>query len=1852
MNKNSTEYQIKYKASIEGYENILKILQNIENAGFSKKYKKDMEIAVQKLTAYVEQMRAAIKTGNFEEIKLVEKSFSGLDKVISSATDKLASMSLPKDIENDLKKITSELEEITKKSRSLRGTVLGHSKHLVEKDGKQDLTPESKDARFKVQMGKELRETGAPESYAKDIESYDKLNNKIKELQKEYTELTKTKKHNKKEAEELSKKITFLNSVQESTSSVIKETIKTKTSAINKAKKELQTLKEKTKTLQEEREELLKNASAESQLSKEQEASLTQSKELYTQTTNAVQNKERALNSHKKELQNAERNTKALNEQTDKTDKKFNKAAKQIITYGAALRVLRRLARETIRTITEMDEALTGMAIVTNKSRQEAWELVGEFQNLARETGKVSSEIASMATKFYQQGKGTRQVLVLTEAAAKAATVAGISGADSINYLTNAINGFQLSASQAMSVSDKFASLAASAATNYEELAIALSKTAAQANLAGMSIDFTLGLLTKGIETTREAPETIGTALKTVIARMRELTDYGKTLEDGMDVNRVAVALRNIGVQMMDQEGQFRDLETVITEVGTKWDTLNKNQQANVAVALAGTRQQSRLIAMMQNFDRTLALVDKASNSYGATLAQQAEYMDGLGAATTLLSNSWQQLITNMTKTDFVIDIIHKLTSSIEFLSQNTYIVYGAMGLLTAVIIKQAIASNMLFAQKISLARAEGTLYQLQAKGIIQRRMLSKAIGVETAAKNVNTVATSVNTQVKTRETIVDEYALLVGKKKIFLLKLLEALTWKNIKTTITDTAKKIKKIILNKIEIAQDKIWIIQQKTKLLLNTLELKGIKAKIIAMLKLTAVTWLALLPIAAIITAIGVLLVLFADGEKTGAFFADIFSTISEAIRSTIDWIKELTQKVIDLADKFKFLKVIFPVLGAMSYLNKKIEESFYKVERVVARTVEELNKLQAELYNIRNTTSTVENLRGEFEELSNKIVKSNEDLSRMKEIIQEINDVVGFNLIGENLTESEQVQLMLGFESFNEVEARNNIQKIRDSLDSNMADLIKHHSDNQKELNEGFDELFNSVSIKNSIRTMGMEYIDGIEELDLNTRNALLGMLSNNRELILQNNEISFDLINKHMDKINSAIQSGSLVEGFEILGKINDTKLENALKKSVPFFKTISALSKESASHIDNLNFSTEELNEVFNQLEKTGGITGKRVENIFGNIKEDVEDAEKRRQLYQIMYEENEKFVRQAKAIRGASRRDLETIQKMGEINSRFKNELVNEYLAAIAEVEKQEKSINELDKEADDYEQKLSEIISKLGEAQEKIRRIDEASLSDIDGFAMLGVKTTSDLVEQLTKLESRVNRINTINNIDNMTWAEKMDILQDYPELYDSISKGVLTAADAQRIYNKELEDQKNTIQENIDNTKAINKNLGIDLSTDDFSKISTMNIDEILNKYNTLNAEQAGQLLSNAQSIAGEQLILSTLTEGGISAILGGEVKNAWEEFHTNMEYNRRKAQLESERKKLRFMIIDSDEYNKQIKEIKVANKELIDSNMATQERLIKEMDKQHDGWEEYIEFIDGVAVLTEEAEELKGTDEFNALAFTLSNIIELGTNLNELQEERIELSREYLELELESQKKIKEAAIEGLRERKEAAAEYFNELDKLDQKEEREQDREDLITRIAALSGATDGASLKRMRDLQKQLDDIDKAELREKREEIRNALIENIDEQIGDIEDAIKNMSDDLIRSLGEIDLNLDNLEEIKNILDGGIPGYSQGGVVKHTGLSMLHGTKSTPETVMNYDTTKWVQEALKKLAMPRNDFKTGESNNITSVTIGDITISPQQMNNNTDFKAAGRMLADELENALRRRGIVKNVRR
>lgn len=87
---------------------------------------------------------------------------------------------------------------------------------------------------------------------------------------------------------------------------------------------------------------------------------------------------------------------------------------------------------------------------------------------------------------------------------------------------------------------------------------------------------------------TRENAATIGNSIKSILARVQNLKEYGFDEEDGTQVNQVAKALAEVGIQLMDARGQFRNFGDVMDELGAKWNSLDSRQQAYLATTIAG----------------------------------------------------------------------------------------------------------------------------------------------------------------------------------------------------------------------------------------------------------------------------------------------------------------------------------------------------------------------------------------------------------------------------------------------------------------------------------------------------------------------------------------------------------------------------------------------------------------------------------------------------------------------------------------------------------------------------------------------------------------------------------------------------------------------------------------------------------------------------------------------------------------------------------------------------------------------------------------------------------------------------------------------------------------------------------------------------------------------------------------------------------------------------------------------------------------------------------------------------------------------------------------------------------------
>ena len=313
------------------------------------------------------------------------------------------------------------------------------------------------------------------------------------------------------------------------------------------------------------------------------------------------------------------------------------------------INLLKRGIDEAVQSVKELDKAMTETAVVTDYKVSDLWGMLPEYTKVANQLGATTQGAYETMTLYYQQGLDQQQAFELGAETMKMARIAGLDYAETTDMMTAALRGFnmELNETSAKRVNDVYSELAAITASDTEELGTAMQRTASIAASAGASFEGTTAFLAQAIETTREPAENIGTAMKTIVARFQEMKknplEISEVDGEEVDYNKIDAALKTIGVDLKDTNGQFREFDQVMLDISAKWDTLSQSQQRYIATTAAGSRQQSRFIAMVSNYDRTMQLMEAANNSAGASDEQFGKTMDSLESKLNQLHNAWQQ---------------------------------------------------------------------------------------------------------------------------------------------------------------------------------------------------------------------------------------------------------------------------------------------------------------------------------------------------------------------------------------------------------------------------------------------------------------------------------------------------------------------------------------------------------------------------------------------------------------------------------------------------------------------------------------------------------------------------------------------------------------------------------------------------------------------------------------------------------------------------------------------------------------------------------------------------------------------------------------------------------------------------------------------------------------------------------------------------------------------------------------------------------------------------------------------------------------------------------------------------------
>ena len=345
---------------------------------------------------------------------------------------------------------------------------------------------------------------------------------------------------------------------------------------------------------------------------------------------------------------------------------------KYFLSFTTLFTQLRKQITQTFKDVQQLDKSFAQIAMVTRYSVNDMWGSYERYAEMANELGQATNDVVQASALYYQQGLDTNEVLSLTENTMKLATLASIDFSEATDLMTAALRGFKLEMTESSHITDVYSELAAHAAASVQEIAVAMNKTAAIANSAGMSFENTAAFLTQMIEATQETASNIGTAMKTVIARFTELKENVDELDEDfedLEYNKIDKALKSVGVNLKDQNGQFRNLDDVFIELSSRWQSLTRNQQRYIATTAAGSRQQSRFIALIDNYARTMELVETASDSEGRSSQQFEKYANSVEYSIKKLQNTWEQLRVSLLNSDFYKDLIETANTFVEKIS-------------------------------------------------------------------------------------------------------------------------------------------------------------------------------------------------------------------------------------------------------------------------------------------------------------------------------------------------------------------------------------------------------------------------------------------------------------------------------------------------------------------------------------------------------------------------------------------------------------------------------------------------------------------------------------------------------------------------------------------------------------------------------------------------------------------------------------------------------------------------------------------------------------------------------------------------------------------------------------------------------------------------------------------------------------------------------------------------------------------------------------------------------------------------------------------------------------------------------
>ncbi len=402
----------------------------------------------------------------------------------------------------------------------------------------------------------------------------------------------------------------------------------------------------------------------------------------------------------------------------------------------AAKSLLLKAFQDIYNTVVEINSALTQLQIVTKATASQISEFTEEITESAKSIGSSISDLTESVTTFARLGFSLEESTKYATLIAQYAKVADTTVSEATTNMTAAIKAFGISGDEFEEALDKLIKVGNNFAVSSEELGTALNNAASSLAAVGNTYEQTLGIFAAANATAQDIDKA-STAVRTIAARISasttELEELGETTDDVLATADLANEMAAYGVSITDANGELLSTYDILAQIADIWDDLNTTQQAAIAGAVAGTRQQNIFYSIMQNWSDAEAAVEACDSATGELSESYETYLDSIEGKLGVLSTTWESISEKVLDSELVSTIIGGFTSIISLLDKVASVGDGAIVVVAA------------------LALAFTTLSKLNLKGLFT--------GLGSVFKSVGTSVASLVVPMKSQAQVALELA-------------------------------------------------------------------------------------------------------------------------------------------------------------------------------------------------------------------------------------------------------------------------------------------------------------------------------------------------------------------------------------------------------------------------------------------------------------------------------------------------------------------------------------------------------------------------------------------------------------------------------------------------------------------------------------------------------------------------------------------------------------------------------------------------------------------------------------------------------------------------------------------------------------------------------------------------------------------------------------------------------------------------------------------------------------------------------------------------------------------------------------